>query len=196
MFEILMSILLFGFAYAIKGGSGKSLFPWWAKLRAKNVVTERLFDGKVMSTLLVFLYGLFYLNIELTGFSEELGVPVYATYYLPSALLALAWLLSVAPSMGEEHGAVGDHKEWWGPYRLKQFGRKYGIKKALQRGAWMGFVFILLTPYTMVGWTSLLFVPIIFVGQSMGRLTLKERGWALVEPLIGGLCIGLGISLS
>lgn len=194
MFEVI-TVLFFGAMYALKGGSG-GLFPWWSKLRSKNVVTERLLDGKVISSIFVFMFSFLFLNASLSGFNEQFGVPEYTTDIAGSVLMVAAWLLAVSPSMGNEHGAIGDHKEWWGLYSLKNFGRTYGIKKSIQRGAWMGLVFMLLTPYTMVGWTSLLFVPCVFIGQCLNKIVLKQSGWTLAEPIVGGLCIGLGIALS
>lgn len=46
----------------------------------------------------------------------------------------------MASSVGEEIGAVGGYRGYWGPYINKGFGRSYGVKKAIQRGVFAGAV--------------------------------------------------------
>ena len=176
--QFILIVLICGFLYAIKGGSGASLFKNWNYVRGKNKLLDRLLDGKTASTL-----GMIVMAIILTG-------DVYYALALP-----VAWLLAVAPSMGEEHGAIGDYKEWWGPYRLKQFGRDYGIKKGIQRGVFMGALFTLVTGFTPFILFSGLFVPLVWMGQSLNRLILKEPGWTLAEPLIGAFVVGVPLAL-
>lgn len=190
-------ILFFGFAYALKGGSGANIFPWWGRLRESNVILERLLDGKVISTLGVFLFSLFILTpVMVTISSGEFGVPEYDLDFMASLLIAAAWLLSVAPSMGEEHGAIGDHKEAWGQYVTNEdFGRLYGVKKGIQRGVWMGAFMALATGYLPFVCFSLLFVPCVCVGQILNRIILKQRGWTLAEPIIGAVVFGAPTAL-
>lgn len=171
-------VLICGVLYAIKGGSGASVFKNWNRTRAKNKLLDRMLDGKVLSAL-----GMFVLAVVLTG-------ELYYALALPAA-----WLLAVSPSMGEEHGAIGDHKEWWGPYRLKQFGREYGIKKGIQRGVFMGAAFTLVTGFVPFIAFSALFVPLVWVGQSLNRIILKEAGWTLAEPLIGAVVVGVPLAM-
>lgn len=183
--------IIFAFLYALKGGSGKDIFPWWSKFRSKNKFTERLLDGKIISTAGAFLFALFF-NVEIVSISGgAFGVPEYAVRFIPAVLFALGWLASVAPSMGEEHGAVGRISYWWGPYIDKGFGREYGIKKALQRGVWMGAIMALVTGYIPFICFSLLFVPSIFIGQEIVYRLTGRDGWSIAEPIIGALVFGL-----
>jgi len=182
---VLGSILVFGVLYAIKGGSGASVFKNWNEQRDKKKVLDIVLDGKILSTILAFAFT--------AAVTKDLSL---------SLAIAAAWLASCAPSMGEEHGAVGDYKGPWGPYMLYtkpdgklQFGQSYGVKKAVQRGILFGAAFTLATGYLPFILASLLFVPAIYVGQCLNRLVLKVPGWTLAEPLIGGLVVGLPIGL-
>lgn len=99
------------------------------------------------------------------------------------AAFALAWWLWVLSSMGEEAGAVGDHKEAWGPYIDHGFGRGFGIKKAMIHGFFGGALLALAT-----GWVwfipALATFPIVyFIGNSLNRVIFEERGWAISEIL-------------
>lgn len=186
---------VFAALYAIKGGSGYRFFPNWNYVREKNRVYDRLLDGKVITPLLACLF--FYIA---TG---DFGHAV---------LFAGAWLLAVAPSMGEEHGAIGrfDFEELGrhdtlidkikhsttalGGYLRKDQthrGRFYDVKKGLQRGVWMGAFMTLATGFIPYICFSFLFVPCVFVGQEIGYRITGKDGWALSELIIGAVLFGL-----
>lgn len=155
------------------------VLPKWNIWRDSSPVIDRLMDGKVLSTAL--LCGL---CLALFGFEIE------------SLLIPAAWLLSVSPSIGEEHGAVGRIGHTWGEYvDTRIFNREYGIKKALQRGVWMGACMTAATGFVPFIFTSLLFIPSIFIGQELNYRILKEDGWTLAEPLIGAAVFGFGFAL-
>jgi len=197
MIQFTIITALFGLFYALKGGSGPSIFPWWERIRGKNKITERLLDGKVISTALVFVFALFATAETISANGGLYGVPEYAFQFLPATLFAAAWLLAVAPSMGEEHGAIGRIGKAWGAYikAEKSFGREYGIKKGLQRGVWMGAFMALATGYAGFIVASLLFVPAVFVGQQLSWMLFKRDGWVLAEPIIGALVFGVPTAL-
>ena len=191
---IAVAVLFFGFAYFVKGGGMGQLVPRWDVIRDSHVVVDRLLDGKSLSTILVF------------------GFVWAATNDVLFALTCSAgWLLAVAPSMGEEHGAVGRVGHAWGQYvtwmptlnRAKfmgvdlayREGRNYGIKKAIQRGVWMGACMTVATGYIPFLLFSLLFVPAVFVGQQVNWWVLKKSGWTLSEPLIGAAVFGLPMGI-
>lgn len=178
LIEYLMICSFFALMYALKGGSGKDVFPWWTKLRNKNKFTERLLDGKVISTATIFVISMFF-TIDIST----------------SLLFSAAWLAAVAPSMGEEHGAIGTSTHWWGKYRLSGFGRSYGIKKGLQRGVWMGACMALATGYIWYIPFSLLFIPCVFIGQEIYFRLNGSDSWVLSEPLIGAFVFGLPTAL-
>ncbi len=195
MIQAIIICIFFGFLYALKGGSGNSLFGWWADFRAKNWLTERLLDGKVISTLGAFLFGLV-VTSDLVVLFGDVGVPEYRLRFQPALMIAAGWLAGVAPSMGEEHGAIGRFGYSWGPYISDSFfGRMYGIKKGLQRGVWMGACMTLATGFVPFILTSLLFVPAVFIGQEITYRLTGRDGWALSEPIIGALVFGLGFAL-
>jgi hypothetical protein len=175
---IALYIFIFAVLYAVKGGQHKFI-PGVTKLRKSGKVWDRLLDGKTVSTLGAFLFGLWILN------------PLGALF------LAFAWLIAVAPSVGEEIGAVGGYRGGWGPYLEKGFGRSYGAKKAAQRGVWMGAAFALALGSTWPVLTSLLFVPCVWFGVSIEQFRHErvDVDWHIAEILVGGLCIGLGVYL-
>lgn len=186
LLDIVVSCVVCALAYAIKGGSGAEVFTNWNRVREKNSVWDRLLDGKTLSTIVMFLLALCYV---------PLGV---------AALIALGWLAAVAPSMGEEHGAVGDYKGGWGPYLTAlrgdgsgkvQFGRTYGVKKAVQRGLLMGSVMTLVTSYLPFLVASVAFVPCVWAGQCLNQIILKKQGWTLSEPLIGAVLFGIPMGM-
>jgi hypothetical protein len=170
-------IVFFSMMYAVKGGSG-NIFKNWDSIRARNEVLDRLLDGKVLSTLLIWS-----VVTALTANGWE------------GAKWAAAWLLAVTPSMGEEHGAIGRLKKSWGPYINKGFGRSYGIKKGLQRGVWMGACMAVATGFTPFLWASLLFVPTVFIGQEINWHLYQTNGWRAAEPLIGAVVFGVPAAL-
>lgn len=177
---IFLTSLICAVLYAIKGGSG-NILKNWNKVREKSRILDRILDGKFLST---FLMGVFSIFITQDG-------------VLTLALMA-AWLVAVSPSMGEEHGAIGDHKGMLPAYLERDItvrGRKYDVKKGIQRGVWMGAAFTLVTGYTGFIVASLLFVPCVYIGQCLNRIVLKVPGWTLAEPLIGGIVIGVPLGI-
>lgn len=193
----LISIAVFAALYAIKGGSGPFFFSNWRYVRYKNRFYDRLLDGKVISTILAFLF-IAAFTANLTDLQTAQDPAVYKILLLPSLLFAAGWLLSVAPSMGEEHGAIGTSKGAWGPYidalrpdGFQYFGRTYGIKKGLQRGIWIGAIMAAFTGYLPFIFWSLAFVPAVFVGQEIWLRWRGSNSWALSEPIIGAFCYGV-----
>ncbi|NQZ14311.1 MAG: hypothetical protein HRT94_05760 [Alphaproteobacteria bacterium] len=184
---------IFAIMYAVKGGSGNVLKNW-NEVRHRNKVFETLMDGKILSTIMAFVFGLI-ATADLTLLKNADGVPEYALNVLPAALFALGWLLSVAPSMGEEHGAVGRIGKAWGGYLDRGFDRDYGIKKAIQRGVFIGAVMALVTGYIPYICFSVFFVPCIFIGQELNYRVLRKEGWTLAEPIIGAVVYGIPSAL-
>lgn len=145
-------------------------------LSIPQYVVHRMLDGKVLSTI---LYGLLIWALPV---AEN---PV---------LCALFWLLAVAPSIGEDVGAVGGYRGGWGPYIERGFGRMYGVKKCLQRGVFMGAVLGL--PFWDMGFALAgAMLPVIaFIGISIEqrRTGIVNASWHLHEPMIGFV---LGLAL-
>lgn len=185
---------IFAILFAIKGGSG-NIFTNWNHVRQKNKLLNFLLDGKVLSTILVW--------IVITAWTADAILAVK---------IALAWLIAVAPSMGEEHGAIGRIGHAWGPYvqwmptleRKELFGclftyregRMYGFKKALQRAVWIGAALTVATGYTpFILFALCCYVPAVFIGQQFNWMIFKSDGWTLAEPLIGLLVIGIPMAL-
>lgn len=178
----MLSIPIFAIAYTLKGGQFPVKF------------------GKALSAGLIFAYAL------QTPTDFEYGQIAFA------GCMAAAWLLAVAPSMGEEAGAIGRYGHWWGDYKdavysstypswtkksgMPVFDRLYGILKGVQRGAWMGAVF------TVAGATTLS-IPIMaigfplahFIGQEIYYSIHKRDDWKYAEVLVGSL-LGLSYFLS
>lgn len=178
MITISLTILVCACAYAIKGGSG-NILKNWNYVRDKNKIYDRLLDGKVLSTIVMFVVA---------------GVGTGWDMYMTCAI-ALAWLVSVAPSIGEENGSIGDHNGAWGTYIERGFPRDYGIKKGVQRGLVFGAAFAAVTSDINFIWFSLAFVPATFIGQCLNYLVLKKRGWTLAEPIIGAIVVGVPLGI-
>lgn len=157
----------FAFLYFLKG-SIKELFHNWDKAKNKNKFTKVFLSGKFLTTVLCLPFG---------------------------PLFALGWLAAIAPSMGEENGAIGRVKHCWGPYIEKGFGRKYGVKKGLQRGVWMGAMMALMTGYMPFIVFSFLYVPLVFIGNELYFRIKKDDSWVLTEPLIGFFIFGIPAAL-
>ncbi len=206
MFFSLLTVFIFALAYALKGGSGNFLKNW-NEVRNRNAFLNRIMDGRVIGTILVFVFALVAFG-DYQYHDALKGLPVYSINLISSSLFAAAWLVGVAPSMGEEHGAVGRIGRAWGPYlawmpQIKHFdlmglrlfsyteGREYGIKKAVQRGIFIGAAMALATGYVPYICFSLLFVPCVFIGQELSFRILKRDGWVISEPIIGAVVYGI-----
>lgn len=163
---IFLCIPFFSFLYAIKGGFLASLF--------KFDISSKLLSSTLCAVFMYFMTG--------DG--------------LFSVLFTTGWILSVAPSVGEEHGAIGRSDKAWGPYiENKDFGRSYGIKKALQRGAWIGAMMALFTGYVYFIAFSVFFVPCVFIGQEFSYRVMKREGWLYSEFLVGLFLFGVPTTL-
>ena len=133
IFKFVLFTILFALAYAIKGGQGKYIFPNWER--------ENPLSNKLTSTLIVFITVAF-----VTVFLQvNIGVGQLAWHSV--GLFALGWLLSIAPSLGEEYGAIMARPDKYGEWMpqiksIRIFGRKfqwveghmYGFEKS--RSTW------------------------------------------------------------
>lgn len=186
-----ISILFFAAMYAIKGG-WLGMIPGVKELREKSKIFDRLLDGKVASTIGVFVFFVVAFHLQLGSLVPH-GLPWYQLYIVTPLLLAAAWLIGVAPSMGEEAGAVGRIGRAWGDYIDAGFGRSYGIKKALQRGVFLGAPFTIVTGDPIFLILGALFPVMHFVGQQIYYMIHRVDSWKYAEPLIGAVCIGIGV---
>lgn len=146
-------------------------------MREKSRILDCLTDGKVLSTVGVL--------ILVTCLSGNMTTAI---------LFALAWIVAVSPSMGEEHGAIGDYKGALPAYldrSMTDRGRAYDIKKGIRRGVFIGAAFALVTGCAGFIAASLLFVPAVWIGQTVNRLVTRQPGWTLAEPLIGAIVVGM-----
>lgn len=198
-----ISILYFGAMYAIKGG-WLGMIPGVKDLRKRNKFFDRLLDGKVASSIGVFAFMAIALHLQI-GKLVPIGLPWYSIYLVTPAAFTAAWLIAVSPSMGEEAGACGRWGYWWGDYKdaiyppghedagKPVFDRMYGWKKALQRGVWLGVPFALVTDLPIFIFLGLLFPVLHFAGQQIYYWIHGGNSWKYAEPLIGAICIGIGI---
>lgn len=192
MFFYGICILAFAVLYAIKGGSLAYLTGRVEELRARNIILKTVLGGKALSAFGVFIFVLLASAILKTP-AQDGAFAVYSLDFPLTALFTIAWLLAIAPSVGEEHGAIGTSRGGWGPYIDKDFGRSYGLKKALQRGVWMGAIMAIATNFLPFIYFSLLFIPCVFTGQElMYRIKKEEKpSWVLSEPIVGGVLFGI-----
>mgnify|MGYP006446641313 CR=1 FL=1 len=190
MIEAIITIAVFAFAFMTKGSNTGIVLPAWAdlknKLRDKSWWWDRALDGKVLSTAIVFVYGLiFYADFQ--GFNTD-SIPEYDLSFIPALALAAGWLIAVAPSMGEEYGSMLNT----GPYvkHSEDFGREYGIKKTIQRGVFMGAAMTLATGSVAFIWASLAYMPIAFIALNAGK-KYNFSGWGWSELFVGAICFGV-----
>ena len=171
------SILTFSLAYGVKGG-------WLGKIPGFNALREKpyldtMLDGKPLSAAIVSFY------------AGMCGLPLWMC-----CACALAWLIGVAPSMGEEAGAVGTYKGGWGPYvDNPEFGRSYGVKKAIQRGVFTGAPLALVTGNIWFIAAGATFPIVYFCGMSLRELFTRNNSWDWAELIYGGM-LGLAWALS
>ena len=166
---MILTIPIFAIAYLFKGGQ----FNNYLKKLPKFI------GGKFIAALIIFIF-----------------CSAASSDWVHGLIFCVAWLLAVSPSMGEEAGAIGRWGHWWGRYRELGFGRRYGVLKGVQRGAWMGAVF------TVAGATTLS-IPIMalgfplahFIGQEIYYRIHKADDWKYSEFAVGGL-LGLCYALS
>lgn len=187
MIWFVLTLLFFGLMYALKGGQGPEIFDNWKEVRSRNPVFERLLDGKVISGLLVLMFAL-------VKTATHVGGAEYILNYGPAILFTAGWLAAVAPSIREELRAVfGQSKSLY--IKHGEFGREFGIKKALQRGVWMGAMMALVTGYTPYICFSALFVPIAWGCYQLRKEKIGPKYWAVMEALTGALMFGVPTAL-
>lgn len=195
--------LLFAMAYALKGGQGDDLFRNWHRTKNSHPVFKILLSAKTSSIALI-LIGL---SAYSAMFKANLGIGETA---LQSVIfVTIAWILSIAPSMGEEYGAllgkgypVDDNDKGMVTIRIpiinKEFSwRKeieYGIKKAIQRGVWSGACMAVATNSMLYIWFSFLFVPLAAISLHYAPRIIFDR-WGWSEIAIGAIVYGLPTAL-
>lgn len=193
----MLSIPVFAIAYLLKGGQFNKYLDEFPSFMG----------GKFFAGLIIFIF----CSADSSNFVHGL-------------IFLVACLLAVPPSMGEEAGAIGRWKFWWGDYKdavysatfpahkkagMPVFDRRYGILKGVQRGAWMGAVFTVAgaTSSYIDGETITIFnvfpIPIMalgfplahFIGQEIYYRIHKNDDWKYAEALVGSL-LGLSYFLS
>lgn len=170
--------------YAIKGGHHGVLRRKIAKLAGTRFGPDNepedtsipqeilwtVMDGKIVSA---------------TGF----GLLAYLAgfgFLFPAA----GWLLGVAPSVGEEIGAVGGIKGNW-----RAEGRVWGWKKGFIRGVFLGAMLAVAFDSTAFIWACAPFPIYSFIGVSIEQLRTGtvEASWRWHEWITGG-AIGLALA--
>lgn len=191
---IFLSILVFSIAYLVKGGQFNKYLD---KLPS-------FIGGKFFAALIIFIF-----------------CAAVTSDWVHGLIFCAAWLLAVPPSMGEEAGAIGRWKFWWGDYKdaiyppshrntgMPVFDRRYGILKGVQRGAWMGAVFTVAGATTSyiagetIAISNVFSIPIMalgfplahFIGQEIHWRIHGSDNWKYSEVLVGFL-LGLSYFLS
>lgn len=171
----MISIIIFTLLYSIKGG-------WhWRIPKLKSLdhgVMGFFLDGTRLSSILALIY-----------------IAVMADDPIKGLLFGLAWFVGIMMSMGEEAGAVGRYGHAWGPYIDKGFGREYGVKKALQRGVFLGALLTLATGFTPFIVAGATFPIVYFAGSTLTYLIEKRpQSWPYAEPIYGAM-IGIAAYL-
>ena len=220
---VLYFMVLFGVAYAVKGGQSDDVLTNWNEVRNRNKVLERLMDGKVLSTILVFL------GVSAASLFLPATFGIFSSIWTSSLMISAMWLLAVSPSMGEEYGAllgkgypVDDNDKGFEKIKIPSFLKflsnnekkvknsdgeynityylkwrketEYGTKKAIQRGTWMGACMTVGTASIPFIYFSLLFVPLAFLALNYAPNKILD-GWGWSEVAIGAICFGIPMGL-
>ena len=195
MFEIIVFMVLFAIAYAIKGGQPSKIFTNWEREVSLSYKASSMFFVLIVCAATTVFY------------QVNIGLMPYA--WQSVLVFVLAWIVAVAPSMGEEYGALlgksypvdaNDRgiQSVKIPFIKKPVtGRKeieYGVKKAIQRGVWMGACFTVVTGYTGFIWASLLYAPVAALCLHFApNKIFSPWGWS--EFAVGAICIGFPFGL-
>jgi hypothetical protein len=213
MFILFFIIAVMSVAYAIKGGQGKFIFPNWE--------TENPISNKLSSVVCVFVL----ISFLTTFYQVNIGIGI--TAWQSVGLFLVGWVLSIAPSLGEEYGSLmgrSDKYAAWmpkikflnipsfagrflfdrvsfvsrnieGKYRVEWIeGHEYGVKKAVQRGVWIGACMTAVTGYVPFIYFSIFFVPLAYFSLNfVPKIIFDPWGWS--EIAIGGICYGVPLSL-
>jgi hypothetical protein len=181
MFYILLAIAASALLYAVKGGQHGTVRRYIAAraglkfdsagepydMSITQAVLWRVLDGKIVSSV---GFGILTLN------------PV----------AGLCWLIGVAPSIGEEIGAIGGYKGNW-----RDEGQLWGWKRGVIRGVFLGALLALAMPAqsTALIVAGAAFPAAYFAGVSIGQArTGKTRpGWRLAEWIYGAV-IGAAVA--
>lgn len=217
--EILLSILVFSVAVAVKGGWIGKVFTNWKRLVDK---VEASFEEAISSVKTAWhnrafkelFKSLFVLPFKgfAKWFLDGSVISLFIVFFYVAAsqpsltvafMCALSWCL-IWSSMGEEAGAAGDYKEGWGQYvdsvrpdGRKAFSRTYGIKKGIQYGCFFGAGMSMAMGSWCIWIAAATFPLCYFLGNSIQRYFSNGavRGWQYAEPLYGAV-VGLGYALA
>lgn len=191
---IAISMCVFAFAYGIKGGQGEKIFSNWSK---KVDISHKL--ASLAIVILFCSFTTVFLQINL-----GVGTAWQSIFYI-----CIAWLVAIAPSMGEEYGAlmgrdypVDENDKGIKKIRIPVINKtlrfrreiEYGVKKAIQRGVWMGAIMTLATGYIPFIWFSFLFAPVAAICLNYAPKIILDR-WGWSEIFVGGIVFGLPFGL-
>lgn len=174
----LLTLPLFGIAFAMKGGQTAKVIDDYEDWRSRSRILDRLLDGKVISTLVVGAYmWIVFFFVKDQGLVETLQ---------NTLLFCLGWLGFISPAIRNEYLACKNK----GFYVGSGLGKKYGMKKFLQRAVFGGACLALATGFTgYILAAGLLYVPIVYV--LLNSIDDGDKAWALSEPLVGAFVVGL-----
>ena len=115
--EFILFPLFFALAYAIKGGAGHYFFT--------NYDRENPISNKLTSAIGVFLF----LSFITVFYQVNIGLGNHA--WQSVLFVTLAWLVSIAPSLGEEYGALLGRKD-------EKYGKWMPRVKSFRLPKWLG----------------------------------------------------------
>jgi len=211
----LMLMIICAVLYAIKGGQHKK-----ARIYIEHMagiqhyangdpigdmtvwqwIVHRLVDGKVLSALLFGILAMIVTSEHISGIEYKFQDGAF--WFFVSAVTL--WLVAVSPKMGRIVGMIGGYKGNWdedeNPYDNDTSLEKAieGWKAGIMRGVWIGAMMAIVfwNPIPII--TGALFPVTAWAGVSFEqwRTGMVAASWHWHEWLCGGMCIGLGISLT
>lgn len=171
MIQTALMMILFGVAYAVKGGQTDDVLRNWAKIKKRNNILNFIMGDKLVSTVIVFV------GMCLATAVNSASVIPNTPAWLGVVIFCAVWRFVIAPN----------------PKFTELLAGNYGkaFVDLLMRGGLIGICFFAATGHVDYIYGSFSYIFCAILGFKGGEYIGIPNRWGWVEFLIGAFVIGL-----